>query len=121
MIDLAPQPNDDPRPWEQPGAVRRDSAPHRGKLLEALADVACLIGILSCATFVPVLVAFPLGVWTWAAARGDLAEMRAGQMDRNGELQTRRAEATAAAAVAICLCVLTAGSLLLVSWLFRVR
>ena len=28
-----PEPCDDDRPWERPGAVRRDCEPHRGEML----------------------------------------------------------------------------------------
>jgi hypothetical protein len=36
----------DPRPWEQPGAVRRDCEPHRGRLLAALGRAALVCACL---------------------------------------------------------------------------
>jgi hypothetical protein len=37
VSDIPDSPDDDDRPWERPGAVRRDYEPHRGSLLESLA------------------------------------------------------------------------------------
>jgi hypothetical protein len=41
---LGPDP-DDPRPWEQPGAVRRDVEPHRGRPLLVFGSVALLYAV----------------------------------------------------------------------------
>jgi hypothetical protein len=35
----------DPRPWERPGAVRKDAAPHRGRLLRGLANASLACGV----------------------------------------------------------------------------
>jgi hypothetical protein len=37
----------DPRPWERPGAVRRDVAPRRANLLTTLGWLSLAFGILS--------------------------------------------------------------------------
>jgi hypothetical protein len=49
--------------------------------------------------FIPLLVCFPLAVFglplgltTWLMARRDLAKMRAGEMERQGEKETLQAE-----------------------------
>src|SRR5690348_3851263 len=85
-----PEP-DSPRPWEQPGAVRRDCEPHRGPLLSRLAVVSVLLGLASLC-FVPVgLVAVPLAVGVWCTASGDLARMDAGLMDPEGRRLTEQA------------------------------
>jgi hypothetical protein len=50
MTDPArhPEPDaGDPRPWEQPGAVRRDAAPHRAYLLATLGRLPLAFGLLS--------------------------------------------------------------------------
>lgn len=44
-------PNDaeaDPRPWDDPGAVRRDREPHRGRALLLLASVALAVSAMAC-------------------------------------------------------------------------
>jgi hypothetical protein len=41
------QAGDEVRPWEQPGAVRRDCSPHRAGLLRALGTAARVCGLLS--------------------------------------------------------------------------
>ena len=38
---------DDPRPWERPGAVRRDAAPHRANLLAVLGRLSLAFGLRS--------------------------------------------------------------------------
>jgi hypothetical protein len=46
MADPDCQPDaDDSRPWEQPGAVRRDVPPHRAYLLRPLAGVSLACGV----------------------------------------------------------------------------
>jgi len=59
-------PASDDRPWERPGAVRRDCQPHRAPLLLALADASLLLGALSLCLGFPTLAAFACG----AGARG---------------------------------------------------
>jgi hypothetical protein len=89
---------DDGRPWEQPGAVRRDCRPHGGKLLQALGGVA--LGCCIFALILPVgLVALPLGAAVWRMAAWDLAAMTAGRVDPAGRAATARAHYRARVAV----------------------
>jgi hypothetical protein len=91
-----PQPTEeDDRPWEQPGAVRRDCDPHRGPLLAILGAVSLTIGGLFACIPATSLIALPLAIVTYSLARRDLAQMRAGRMDPAGIWQTRRAQARA--------------------------
>jgi hypothetical protein len=87
---LGPDP-DDPRPWEQPGAVRRDVEPHRGNWLLLLAAVTFLLGASSLAVVVPGWLAVPLGFAVDRLAVRDLRRMRAGTMDPDGHAQAKQA------------------------------
>ena len=81
------------RPWERPGCVRRDCEPHRGPLLEGLGAIGVVFGLLAC----PILcwpaglVALPVGVGVWAAARRDLRLIRGGVMDPAGRARVELA------------------------------
>ena len=86
---------EEPRPWEQPGAVRRDVRPHRGDWLRALATAALVCGLLSLCTGVAALAAVPLSVAAYELARRDLAQMRAGLLDPAGEGDAEEARARA--------------------------
>jgi hypothetical protein len=118
--DLAQEQEGGERPWEEPGALRRDYEPHRGRLFVALAwgnvfVLALFAGVLGLAVAavpaarplvgaVPLLVGvlpFPLGVLTWALAARDLARIRAGFMDPAGSVQTNAARQLGLAAMAI--------------------
>jgi hypothetical protein len=105
---------DAPRPWERPGAVRRDCAPHRGRLLLALSGgamgVALLSALLSMATPLPLgpvvfTPAWLAGVALWstavALARRDRRRMDAGLMDPEGRPATDDARSLAIGALAI--------------------
>jgi hypothetical protein len=102
------------RPWEEPGAVRRDCEPHRGRTLLALAQFPLLLyvvwHILSCGrvSFRPGLPVGAAGIavidlavnlagvgfaaWLYAATRRDLARIAAGEMDPSGRRQTLMAQ-----------------------------
>jgi hypothetical protein len=74
------------RPWEEPGAIRRDWESHHGPLLVrlGLAGLFCAqIGWL----VVPTLLALVLGVVVWVMAQRDLNKIRAGLMDPGGRSQ----------------------------------
>jgi hypothetical protein len=88
---------DDRRPWEQPGAVRRDCDPHRGTwlLLAGSAAVVCAV-LLAPAGLVLALV-------TGRACAADLARMGGGRMDPAGEKTTELAARLAAFGVAVSL------------------
>jgi hypothetical protein len=47
MSTPEPQDSGDRRPWEEPGAVRRDVEPHRSPLLLMLCTAALFVGFLS--------------------------------------------------------------------------
>jgi hypothetical protein len=131
-----PDPDDGVRPWERPGAVRRDCEPHRGPALLlvargglGLAALAAGINALEAVllTLIPgdpaiatagaaglaltaAAWAVAVGVW-WACGR-DLALMRTGRMDPAGRAQAVGARVRAAAALAVPL-VVPAGMALL--------
>jgi hypothetical protein len=79
------------RPWEQPGAVRRDREPHRGPLLLLLGRIGSLCAMLTPVLVVPGVVGLSLGLTVWLLAGADLAKMRAGLMDPAGRQQSERA------------------------------
>jgi hypothetical protein len=90
----SPPPADD-RPWEQPGAFRRDCEPHRGFLLGVLGQLSVALGLLAafCFVWVPLstlaaFLALGFGVTTWQLARHDLREMDAGRVDPAGRIRT---------------------------------
>lgn len=97
-MDERPEEVDD-RPWEQPGGVRRDYLSHRGGLLRHLGSIAVACCLLSGCLIVPALISIILGMAVWAMANQDLARMREGVMDPQGEAETDRARQTAAACV----------------------
>jgi hypothetical protein len=94
---------EDGRPWERPGAVRRDCEPHRGTWLLALADAGLLVGALALALGFLAPLGVALGVTAWALASHDLGQMRSGLMDPAGREAAARARTRAGAAVALSL------------------
>jgi hypothetical protein len=120
------------RPWETPGEIRRDAAPHRGLPLCCaaigsfiLALGGALLSLLMMLHFILVpgfLViygcAIALGTWTWLAARKDLAKIHWNEMVIDGENSTMFARDLAKAALVVCLLVpLFWLGVLLISWL----
>jgi hypothetical protein len=89
--DLRGPAAEDPRPWERPGAVRRDVAPHRGDLLAMLGGTSLTLGILSMVLCIPFLVGLPLSLVTVVLAGRDLESMALGVMDPEGRAQTEQA------------------------------
>jgi hypothetical protein len=91
---------DDERPWERPGAVRRDCEPDRGTTLLWLGRLSLwliVLGVLlGVAVLLPVL-ALAIAVLVMAAR--DRAKMRAGTMDPAGEALTRKGARYAKAAL----------------------
>jgi hypothetical protein len=86
---------DDPRPWQDPGAVRRDVEPHRSNVLRLLATVALVLGLSSFCLVVTGWVAVPLAWAVEGLAQRDLEKMKAGRMDPNGREDAERAHALA--------------------------
>jgi hypothetical protein len=80
-----------PRPWERPGAVRRDCDPPRGRLLLVLGSVSVVLGYIALAGGVTGLAGLPLGLAAWVLARGDLARMSDGLVDPDGRGPTEQA------------------------------
>jgi hypothetical protein len=99
MSGALPADDEDDRPWERRGAVRRDCEPHRAALLAALGGASLVVG--GCFGCIPAtgFLALPAALLTFDLARRDLMEMRAGRMDPAGEGQTRRAQYRAGVAV----------------------
>jgi hypothetical protein len=91
------------RPWERPGALRRDCEPHRGETFRSLG-----VGVLACAALgsclgAPAVAGLALGVVVWLAARRDRRLMAAARMDPAGEAATWDAQSMAAVGTALCL------------------
>jgi hypothetical protein len=81
---------DSPRPWDEPGAVRRDLEPHRADLLLRLGSVAFVLSLLS-PLAVPGVLAAALGVAVYRMGKRDLTRMAAGKMDPAGAADIRLA------------------------------
>jgi Na+(H+)/acetate symporter ActP len=96
------------RPWEHPGAVRRDREPHRASLMNWL-YVACMASsfmfpALVYEAFWPGIrkyagaaiggysaICVLLGTATWIMAKTDLKKMRGNEMDLHGRVPTEHA------------------------------
>jgi hypothetical protein len=131
------QPEDGPRPWERPGAVRRDCEPHRALLLGLLARAGLPLMVVSSALNVCVPPAIAVGVGgvvapvlflaavlptaaTWGLAGGlwwachrDLALMRDGRVDPEGRRATAQVRLHAITLAAFPLGGLVAGLILM--------
>jgi hypothetical protein len=110
------------RPWERPGAVRREVEPHRGRWFRLLAWTNLFAVVLAVAAvtllyrplsmwvevspgvsispgdgllLLPVAPCFPLGLITFALAGRHLAQMRAGLVDPAGTRVTTAAQQVA--------------------------
>jgi hypothetical protein len=114
MLGRAAEPEEDERPWERPGATRRDCEPHRGRLLKRLAGTALILGILSWLCPPCALAAVPLGALASGLARRDLTWMRKGLMDRRAEWTTHQAQADGKAGLVLGAVMLLLWSLLFV-------
>src|SRR5436309_1960405 len=98
MAQPASRPDQDPdfRPWEQPGALRRDCEPHRGGLIRALGTAglvfSCLsaLGVCLPPLALSCLLAIGLGTAARVLGRRDLRAMEAGRTDPAGKEQTIR-------------------------------
>jgi hypothetical protein len=101
MADPAGEPDADPRPWDQPEAVRRDVAPHRSNLLVLLATVALALGLSSFCLVVTGWAALPLALAVDWLAQRDLERMTAGTMDPRGRAEAERAQELAGYACAL--------------------
>lgn len=91
------------RPWEGPGAVRRDCSIHRGSLLRPMGVTGMMLGALAVPTLIPGVVALPICAWVRAMALRDLDLIRRGLLDPDGQEPTVRALADARAGILITL------------------
>jgi hypothetical protein len=82
---------DDDRPWEQPGAVRRDCEPDRGELLHWLGLLSLIAGALSFCMSWTAVVGIVLGMRVWMMSGLDLGKMARGEMDPAGFEKTLKA------------------------------
>jgi hypothetical protein len=111
------------RPWETPGEIRRDAEPHRGLLLCGLGmgSLFCaLAGVLLSLLWIGLLMPTPkktylfgfpsvlangagiaLAYWTWSAARHDLARIKRHEVMADGEAPTRIARDVATLALVV--------------------
>jgi hypothetical protein len=85
-------PDADPRPWERPGAVRRDVAPHRSNVLVLLGWVGLFLGLAGFCMPPLALAGLLLSEMTGIQALRDIRQMRAGTMDPAGMAEAKRAE-----------------------------
>jgi hypothetical protein len=83
-----------------PPVFRRDTAPHRGRLLRLLAGLSAVGSVFGCLV-VPGVLALPLAVATILMARHDLREIRSGRMDPHGLRETATAQALAEVSVVL--------------------
>jgi hypothetical protein len=85
---LEEEDDEEDRPWEREGAVRRDCQPHRGSLVLTLGIIGLAVSPLAlcCGIFsLPfIVVSFSMGITAWVMAQGDLRKMRIGEMDPQG-------------------------------------
>jgi len=93
----------DDRPWERPGAVRRDCEPHRGDVLLLLGQLSYVLAFASCFGGIAAVAALPLAVVVSMLAARDLMEMRQRHMDPAGSESLHAARLWAAFAVAFSL------------------
>src|SRR5438067_253704 len=105
--DLPDTDEDEARPWERPGQVRRDVEPDRGLLLLIVGWVgASLAGLSFLLQGVAILAAndwflwaslffslagLPVGLFAWGMACHDLGEMQTGALDPAGKKAAKRA------------------------------
>jgi hypothetical protein len=71
-------------PWQKPGAVPRDCAPHRGPLIRLLGTVSIITGGLALFCGLTAPLALLTGVAAVVLAGRDLRQMVAGRMDPQG-------------------------------------
>ncbi len=79
---------DEDRPWESPGAVRRDCAPHRAHLVKLLSAFSQACAVLAICIGAPAVPGLALAIIAWRMAETDLRKMATGLMDPEGRLAT---------------------------------
>jgi hypothetical protein len=105
------------RPWEQPGAFRRDCESHRGNFLYFWSSIGLVLAAFSICFGIPGIIGLGIAIPVWIAAGRDLAKMDKGLMDPEGAIHTAAARDRAFVAVlVITLFLLAVGTAL--SWNF---
>src|SRR5262249_2208650 len=90
---------DDDRPWEQPGQIRRDAVSHRGHLVLTLGILGVVLSVLGipalfcgfCCPPVGIvgsLISLPFTITAWAMGQSDLQKMRKNMRDPRGQGMT---------------------------------
>jgi hypothetical protein len=113
---------DESRPWERPGALRRDCEPHRGGMLRGLATAGLILPLagLLLAPLVGFVAGVSVGLTVWVLAGRDLAKMDAGRMDPDGRRLTQSARRLGLAGVLVSLGALALGGLIVAAFLVLV-
>jgi hypothetical protein len=101
MSNQSPPAIADDRPWERPGAVRRDRLPDRARLLRGLGEASFALALLLFCIPLSGLFALPAAVTVSVLARRDLAEMAAGRVDLGARWRVQRAQAAAGTALGL--------------------
>jgi len=84
--EFEPELGQEPLRHQPDSLFRRDSAPHRARLIVALGNICLVLGGLSiCLCGLGAVVSVPLGIVTWVMANHDLAQMRTGALDVLGK------------------------------------
>ena len=81
--------DEDDRPWEQPGAVRRDCEPHRGALVLTLGIISLVCAPLFICCGLISIVSLATGLPAWILGHKDLRKMREYSMDPAGSAMTQ--------------------------------
>ena len=89
MANAEDQLENEDRPWETPGAVRRDCEPHRAHLVRLIGTISLICGLLSICFGLTGPVGILAGIAAWLMARCDLRKMSEGIMDPSGRTATR--------------------------------
>src|SRR5262249_4944345 len=87
------------RPWEAPGAVRRDCEPHRAHLIRLIGAISLTCGLLSICFGLTAIPATVAAMAAWNMANSDLRKMSRGLMDPSGRETTTNGKECAQAGV----------------------
>jgi hypothetical protein len=107
----------DNRPWESPGAERRDWLPHRGDMLLYLGKMSFFLGWLSLALCFTGIMGLPLGVLVGVWATHDVRQIRASEMSPAGEAFLLKGRRYALAGLLLSCCGLTLWGLIVIPFL----
>jgi hypothetical protein len=94
------------RPWERP--VERRYKPHRGQTVLTLGVISLVCGVVSpcLGGVIAAIVGLALGIPAWVMGTRDLARMKAGEIDPEGEAITRRGRRFAISGVVVNLVIM---------------